>query len=75
MLLRQKIRQLEQNEPESPRLAGYRGFQKMIEKPKQSLQMKPSPLREAQSKQNIQQWKQTAKADYEDEYFDEEDED
>jgi RNA-directed DNA polymerase len=30
--MRQKIRELERNEPQSQRLAGYRGFQKMIER-------------------------------------------
>jgi RNA-directed DNA polymerase len=43
--MRQKIRQLEQNEAESSRLAGYRGFQKMAEKaPRLQRNNPPRPI-------------------------------
>lgn len=75
--MRQKIRQLEKNEAGSSRLAGYRGFQQMVEK-SLSLQRNnpPRPNRENYSKTNrYEDWGEDEdEEDYEEDYGDDEEE-
>jgi RNA-directed DNA polymerase len=71
--MQQKIKQLERNEPNSPRLAGYRGFQKMVEKsprlPNRSKASRARPVQQQQASSQDRDWDD----DYEDEdYADEE---